>query len=210
MMLLIGLTGSIGMGKSTVAKFFAAGGIPVFDADAEVHALYEGEAAALIEEAFPGTTRNGKVERSALAAALLADEKLMPRLEAIVHPLVRAAREEFLTRHAQSGTEMVVLEIPLLFETGGDKQVDVSVVVSAPADVQRERVLKREGMSEAKLEALLANQMNDEEKRARADFVVDTNRSIEETAAEIDRIVESLRGREGTAYQPASTNGADK
>lgn len=210
MMLVIGLTGSIGMGKTTAAKAFAANGIPVFDADAEVHRLYEGEAVPLIEEAFPGTISNGKVDRALLAAALMEDEQAMARLEAIVHPLVRAARQEFLTRHARVGADMAVLEIPLLFETGGDKQVDVSVVVTAPVEVQRARVLERPGMSEAKLDALLANQMGDEEKRERADFVVDTNRTIEETAAEIDRIVESLRGREGTAFRLPSGDGADK
>ena len=208
-MLVIGLTGSIGMGKTTAAQRFAANGIPVFDADTEVHRLYEGEAVPIIEEAFPGTTKNGKVDRSALAAALMEDNKAMSRLEAIVHPLVRAARTDFLTRHVREGTEMVVLEIPLLFETGAEKHTDVSVVVSAPAEVQRERVLERPGMSAAKLDALLANQMPDTEKRERADFVVDTNRSLEETALEIDRIIESLHGREGTAFQLPEGNGAE-
>jgi len=209
MMLVIGLTGSIGMGKTTAAQRFAANSIPVFDADAEVHRLYEGTAAPLIEQAFPGTTRSGKVNRVALAEVLLADKKAMPRLEAIVHPLVRAARQDFLTRHARDGAEMVVLEIPLLFETGAEKHIDVSVVVTAPAGVQRNRVLKRPGMSADKLDALLANQMADKEKHERADFVVDTNRSLEETAAEIDRIIESLRGREGTAFRLTAGNGAE-
>ena len=209
MMLVIGLTGSIGMGKTTAAQRFAANSIPVFDADAEVHRLYEGTAAPLIEQAFPGTTRSGKVNRVALAEVLLADKKAMPRLEAIVHPLVRAARQDFLTRHARDGAEMVVLEIPLLFETGAEKHIDVSVVVTAPAGVQRNRVLKRPGMSADKLYALLANQMADKEKHERADFVVDTNRSLEETAAEIDRIIESLRGREGTAFRLTAGNGAE-
>ncbi len=209
MMLVIGLTGSIGMGKSSAAKHFAVNGIPVFDADAEVHRLYGGVAAPLIEEAFPGTTQNGKVERAALAAALMEEENAMARLEAIVHPLVREARTEFLTRHARDGAQLALLEIPLLFETGADKHVDVSVVVTAPAEVQRARVLKRAGMNEARFDALLANQMPDQAKRQRADFVVDTNRPMEETAAEIDRIVESLRGREGEAFQLRPGDGAE-
>jgi dephospho-CoA kinase len=209
MMLVIGLTGSIGMGKSTAAKQFAANGIPVFDADAQVHTLYMGVAVPLIEAAFPGTTREGQVERAALAAALLEDENAITHLEAIVHPLVRQARVEFLTAHARAGADMVVLEIPLLFETGGDAQVDVSVVVTAPAQIQHQRVLERAGMTEARLDALLANQMPDAEKRELADFVVDTNRDIADTAGEIDRIVESLRGREGTAFQLTTGDGAE-
>jgi dephospho-CoA kinase len=208
-MLVIGLTGSIGMGKTTAALQFKGNSIPVFDADAEVHRLYEGDAVPLIEEAFPGTTKDGKVDRSALAKTLLGDEKAIQHLEAIVHPLVRAVRQEFLTRHAGEGAAMVVLEIPLLFETGGDKHVDVSVVVTAPSEVQRERVLARPGMSEAKLDALLANQMPDEEKRKRADFVVDTNSSLEDTAADIDRIIELLRGREGTVFKLATGESPD-
>jgi dephospho-CoA kinase len=208
-MLVIGLTGSIGMGKTTAALQFKGNSIPVFDADAEVHRLYEGDAVPLIEEAFPGTTKDGMVDRSALAKTLLGDEKAIQHLEAIVHPLVRAVRQEFLTRHAGEGAAMVVLEIPLLFETGGDKHVDVSVVVTAPSEVQRERVLARPGMSEAKLDALLANQMPDEEKRKRADFVVDTNSSLEDTAADIDRIIELLRGREGTVFKLATGESPD-
>lgn len=208
-MLVIGLTGSIGMGKTTAALQFRANSIPVFDADAEVHRLYEGAAVALIEEAFPGTTNDNKVDRAALAKALLGDAKSIQRLEAIVHPLVRTARQEFLTRHAGEGTEMVVLEIPLLFESDGEKPFDVSVVVTAPSEVQRERVLARPGMTEARLDALLANQMPDEEKRKRADFVVDTNSSLEDTAAEIDRIIEMLRGREGTVFKPALGENTD-
>ncbi len=210
MMLVVGLTGSIGMGKSTAAKNFAAKGIPVFDADAQVHELYEGVAAPLIEDAFPGATENGKVKRAALAAALLKDKNAIARLEAIVHPLVRQARTEFLTRHARAGADMVVLEIPLLFETGAESQVDVSVVVTAPAHVQRERVLQRAGMTDEKFDALLANQMPDADKRAKANYVVDTNRTIAETAKEIDRIIESLRGREGTAFQLMPGNGREK
>ena len=199
-MLVIALTGSIGMGKSTAAKVFLARGIPVFDADAEVHKLYAGEAAAPIEAAFPGSTANGKVDRAALAAQLKNDSGALARLEAIVHPLVRAHRLAFLREHARAGAEMAVLEIPLLFETGGEKDADITIVVTAPADVQRSRLLARDGMSEAKLDMLLANQMPDAEKCQRADYVVDTNKPLEETAAEIDKLIESLRGREGKAF----------
>lgn len=201
-MLVVGLTGSIGMGKSTAAARFAKQGIPVFDADAEVHRLYKGEAAPLIEKRFPGTTREGRVDRSRLAERLMGDEAALADLEAIVHPLVRKVREEFLASHARDGADMVVLEIPLLFEVGADDQVDVSVVVTAPPEVQRERVLHRTNMTQEKLDALLANQMPDEEKRRRADFIVDTSAPIEETALEIDKLIESLRGREGHVYPP--------
>jgi dephospho-CoA kinase len=198
-MLVIGLTGSIGMGKSTVAKRFIANGIAVFDADAMVHELYEGEAVPAIEVAFPGSTRRGRVDRDYLSQILKKDHGALARLEAIVHPMVQAKRQEFLKTQAQAGARMVVLEIPLLFETGGENQVDVTLVVSAPADVQRSRVLERANMSEAKLDALLTNQMPDAEKRRRADFVVDTDRPIEDTGEEIDKLIESLRGRKGAA-----------
>lgn len=196
-MLVIGLTGSIGMGKSTVAKRFIANGIAVFDADAMVHELYAGDAMPAIEAAFPGSTRSGKVDRAYLSQILKKDQGALARLEAIVHPMVQAKRQEFLKTQAQAGARMVVLEIPLLFETAGEDQVDVTLVVSAPADVQRSRVLERVNMSEAKLDALLANQMPDAEKRRRADFVVDTDRPIEDTGQEIDKLIESLRGRKG-------------
>jgi dephospho-CoA kinase len=206
-MLIIGLTGSIGMGKSTAAKRLAANGLAVFDADAEVHRLYEGDAAPLIEAAFPGTVKDGVVDRAKLAAAVVGNNKAMARLEAIVHPLVREAELRFLEAENERGAEMAVLEIPLLFETGADAFVDVTLVVSAPAEVQRARVLERVGMDEAKLDRLLASQMPDAEKRGKADFVVDTSRSIEETGAEIDKIVESLRGRTGTAWRKWQTAG---
>lgn len=199
-MLIVGLTGSIGMGKSTAAKRFIENGVPVFDADAEVHRLYEAEAVPLIEAAFPGTTVDGRVDRERLSAVLFEDKSRIAELEAIVHPLVRALRQKFLEQNARKGTEMVVLEIPLLFETGSDKDVDVIVVVSAPTEVQRGRVLERPNMNAARLDTLLANQTSDEEKRARADFVVDTSGPIEETGAKIDKLVESLRGRQGTAF----------
>jgi dephospho-CoA kinase len=198
-MLVIGLTGSIGMGKSTVARRFAANGIAVFDADAVVHELYEGEAVQAIEGAFPGATHDGQVDRARLAELLKNENGALARLEAIVHPMVRGKREKFLGSQRQAGAQMVVLEIPLLFETGGENQVDVTVVVSAPANVQRARVLERPGMSEAKFDALLANQMPDAEKRGRADYVVDTDRSIEDTGKEIDKLITLLRAREDAA-----------
>ena len=196
-MLVIGLTGSIAMGKTTAAKRFIARNIPVFDADAQVHELYEGEAVAPIEAAFPGVTTDGKVNRARLGEMLGNDAKALARLEAIVHPMVRARREAFLRDNARKGAEMAVLEIPLLFETGSEKDVDVTIVVTAPEAVQRARLLAREGMSEARAEMLLANQMADTDKRKRADYVVDTNRPPQKTGAEIDNIIESLRGREG-------------
>lgn len=199
-MLVVGLTGSIGMGKSTAAARFRHNGVPVFDADAAVHALYEGRAVPLIEAAFPGTTGDDMVDRQKLSAALGDDRDKIRHLESIVHPLVREERERFLEENARAGTAMVVLEIPLLFETGSEDDCDVTVVVSAPADKQRERVLERANMTQEKLDALLANQMPDKEKRARADFVVDTGGSIAHSQAQIDKIIESLKGRRGRVY----------
>lgn len=200
-MLVIGLTGSIGMGKSTAAARFRELGIGVCDADAEVHKLYEGGPAVdAIEAAFPGTTIHGRVDRQKLAQALLADPSRFARLEAIVHPMVRDAERAFLRAEMARGAGMAVLEIPLLLEGGGHGRVDVVVVVSAPADIQRERVLARPGMSLEKLEQILARQLHDGEKRARADFVVDTGGTIAESAAQVDNIVESLQGRSGEAY----------
>jgi dephospho-CoA kinase len=199
-MLVIGLTGSIGMGKSTVAARLRELGIGVCDADAEVHKLYEGAAVAPIEAEFPGTTGNGKVDRQKLAAALLAEPARFKRLEAIVHPLVFAAERAFLIAEAAKGRPMAVIEVPLLLEGGGDARVDVVIVVSAPAAAQRARVLQRPGMTEARFEQILAKQMPDEEKRARADFVVDTGGSHEETYAQVDKVIESLRGRQATAF----------
>jgi dephospho-CoA kinase len=200
-MLVVGLTGSIGMGKSTVAARFRECGIAVCDADVEVHKLYSGAAVGPIEAAFPGTTAGGTVDRGRLAAALLADPTGFKRLEAIVHPLVQAVERAFLHAEKARGAALAVLEIPLLFETGGDKRCDVTIVVSAPADVQRERVLARPGMTPEKLAAILARQIPDSEKRRRADFVVDTSVAIAETLAEVDTIIESLRTRgRGKAY----------
>ncbi len=199
-MLIIGLTGSIGMGKSTAANAFRRRGIAVCDADAEVHKLYSGKAAPLIEAAFPGTTVGGSVDRPKLAQALARDPSGFKRLEAIVHPLVHAAERDFLRAEAARGAKMAVLEIPLLFETGGEKRCDVVVVVSASAASQRERVLARPGMTPEKLDQLLARQMPDAEKRGRADFVVDTDRPIEACDEEIGRIIATLANRPGAAF----------
>jgi dephospho-CoA kinase len=203
MMLIIGLTGSIGMGKSTVAKRLKANGIAVCDADAEVHKLYAagGAAVAPIEAAFPGVTGPDGVERPKLAAALLQDASGFKRLEAIVHPLVFAAERDFLRQEAARGAEMVVLEIPLLLEGDSAGRVDVIVVVSAPAHVQRQRVLERPGMTDEKLDQILSRQVPDAIKRERADFVIDTGAPLDETLAAVDSLVASLRGRTGTAYE---------
>jgi len=202
-MLIVGLTGSIGMGKSTVAARFRTHGVAVCDADAEVHKLYEGAAVPAIEAAFPGTTRAGTVDRQRLARVLIAKPEGFARLEAIVHPLVIAAERAFLHAEAAKGAALAVLEIPLLLETGGEARVDVVVVVSAPADTQRERVMQRPGMTPEKLEQVLARQMPDAEKRARADFIVDTGGTLAETDAQVDNIVESLKGRVETAFATA-------
>ncbi len=200
-MLIIGLTGSVGMGKSTVAARFRERGIPVCDADALVHELYESEAVAPIEAAFPGTTASGKVDRQRLSAMLLADPSGFKRLERIVHPLVKAAERECLAAAHASGSELAVLEIPLLLETGGNERCDVVIVVSAPPEEQRRRVLERPGMTDEKFDAILARQMPDAEKRRRADFIVDTGVELEQTLAQVDRIIDSLRGRPGAAYE---------
>lgn len=200
-MLILGLTGSIGMGKTTVAAHLAESGIPVLDADAEVHKLYRGAAAPLIEAAFPGTVRNGAVDRKKLSTALMAKPGEIEKLQAIVHPLVREAERDFLLSHASDGVPIAVLEIPLLFETGGDTLVDATLVVSAPEEVQRARVLERLGMSEEKFVSLLGNQMPDAEKRARADFVVDTSLELEETLAQVDIIIDSLGKWKGVALE---------
>ena len=189
-MFILGLTGSLGMGKSTTARFFAEAGVPVHDADAVVHNLYEGEAALAIEAAFPGTTVGGKVDRNKLAARVLGDAAALKQLEAIVHPLVQRAEERLLAEAKARGETIAVLDIPLLFETGGDRRVDAVVVVSAPPEVQRARVLERPGMTVEKLEAILAKQMPDAEKRARADFVVDTSQGFEAARAQVRAILD--------------------
>ncbi|KST60898.1 dephospho-CoA kinase [Methylobacterium sp. GXS13] len=201
---ILGLTGSIGMGKSATAKMFSALGVPVHDADAAVHALYGpgGEAAAAIGKAFPGVLDpQGGVDRARLRAAVLGDSGRMAALEAIVHPLVRAASTAFLARHADA--PLVVLDIPLLYETGGESRCDAVAVVSAPPDVQRARVLARPGMTEAAFASILAKQMPDAEKRARADFVIDTSRGFPAAEAEVARIVAALAERRAPEHPAA-------
>lgn len=188
-MIILGLTGSIGMGKTTTAKMFADEGVPVHDADAAVHALYEGAAVAPIEAAFPGTTHHGKVDREKLGRQVVGDPAALKRLEAIVHPLVRKHEERFLAEARARGEKIVVLDIPLLYETGGDKRVDAVVVVTAPHDIQRQRVLERPGMTVDKLEALLAKQMPDAEKRRRADFVVDSGQGPQHARKQVQDIL---------------------
>lgn len=195
-MIVIGLTGSIGMGKSTVARMFAEEGAPAFDSDAAVHELYApgGAAVAQVEAAFPGVlTADGGIDRVALSARVVGNEAAIRQLEAIVHPLVRQAQAEFLRTNTYAGTAAVVLDIPLLFESGGVGLVDKVVVVSAPADVQRARVLARPGMSMEKFEAILARQVPDAEKRARADYVIDTGGTLEATRARVRAVLDHLR-----------------
>jgi dephospho-CoA kinase len=188
-MRILGLTGSIGMGKSTTAKLFAEAGVPVYDADAAVHQLYEGEAAPAIEAAFPGTTANGKVDRPKLSARVVHDPAAIKQLEQIVHPMLGASRQKFFADAEAAKAPVVVLDIPLLFETGGEKRVDAVVVVSTSPEVQRQRVLARGTMDEAKLDAIIAKQTPDAEKRKRADFVVDTSHGLEPVRAQITHIL---------------------
>jgi len=190
-MFVIGLTGSIAMGKTTTARLFADEGVPVHDADAAVHKLYAGEAAGLIEVAFPGSTRSGTVDRVQLGKQVTGDPTALRRLEEIVHPLVRNAERKFLRDAEIADVPIVVLDVPLLFETGGDGRVDATVVVSAPAEMQRERVLER-GVSLERLEALLGRQMPDAEKRRRADFVVDSGQGVEHARAQVRQILAAV------------------
>ena len=188
----VGLTGSIGMGKTTTARFFANAGAPVHDADATVHRLYEGVAAPAIEAAFPGATKGGKVDRAKLAAQVLGDKQALRRLEAIVHPLVREAEARFLAEAERKGVAVAVLDIPLLLETGGGERVDAVVTVTAPPEVQRARVLERPGLTEEKLEALIANQLSDAEKCRRADFIVDTSKGFEAARSQVAEILRQV------------------
>ena len=190
-MLVLGLTGSIGMGKSTTAKLFAEAGVPVYDADATVHKIYENEAVPAIEEAFPGTTVGGKVDRALLSAKVVHDPAAMKRLEAIVHPMLRAHHQQFLDDAESSGAPIAVVDVPLLFETGGEKRVDAVVVVTTSPEVQRERILARDNMTPEKLDAILARQMPDAEKRKRADFVVDTSNGLDPVRPQIREILEA-------------------
>jgi dephospho-CoA kinase len=186
------LTGSLGMGKSTAAKFFAEEGVAVHDSDATVHALYEGEATPLIEAAFPGSTSGGKVDRNKLAAMVLSDKAALMRLEAIVHPMVTASREKFLAKAQARGEKIVVFDVPLLFETKAERGCDAVVVVSAPPEIQRKRAFERPGMTDDKFAAILAKQMPDAEKRGRADFVVDSSQSFGHTRAQIRDILRKV------------------
>jgi dephospho-CoA kinase len=188
-MIILGLTGSIGMGKSTTAKLFAQAGVPVYDADATVHKIYEGEAVPAIEAAFPGTTVGGKVDRNRLSAQVVHDPAAMRRLEGIVHPMLGASRQKFLHDAEQSGAPVAVVDVPLLYETGGEKRVDAVVVVTTTPEIQRQRVLARENMSGERLDAILARQLPDAEKRKRADFVVDTSHGLDPVRARIRDIL---------------------
>jgi dephospho-CoA kinase len=189
-MRVLGLTGSIGMGKSTTAKLFAEAGVPVYDADATVHKVYEGEAVSLVEAAFPGTTVDGKVDRTRLSPLVVHDAAAMKKLEQIVHPLLAAHHRKFLDDAERSGAAIAVVDVPLLFETGGDKRVDAVVVVTTDPELQRKRILARDNMTAEKLDAILARQLPDAEKRERADFVVDTSHGLEPVRERIREILD--------------------
>jgi dephospho-CoA kinase len=191
-MLILGLTGSIGMGKSTTAKLFIEAGVPVYDADATVHRIYEGEAAPAIEAAFPGTTVNGKVDRARLSERVMHDPAAMGRLEQIVHPMLRSHHRRFLEEAEKSGAPVAVVDVPLLYETGGETRVDAVVVVTTSPEIQRERILARENMTGEKLDAILARQLPDAEKRKRADFVVDTSHGLDPVRARIRDILDQV------------------
>lgn len=201
-MLLAGLTGSIGMGKSETARMFAALGVPVYDADASVHALYDvgGLAVAPIGAAFPGIVVDGKVDRTRLGAATLGDSTALKRLEAIIHPLVGQAQTDFLNAAEAGGAQIVVLDIPLLFETGGETRVDAVIVVSAPAEMQRDRVLARPGMTAEKFEAILKRQVSDAVKRARAHYVIDTHLGLDHARERAAYILDDLKRREARIW----------
>ncbi len=194
-MLILGLTGSIGMGKSTTAAMFEAEGVPVYDSDAAVHALYAagGAAVAPVEAAFPGVLTDGAIDRAKLSAKVVGNPEAMAKLEAIVHPLVGADRIGFFQKAQAEGRDIVALDVPLLFETGGEKSVHKVVVVSAPPEVQRARVLARPEMTPEKFEAILARQLPDAEKRARADFVIDTGQGVEHARQQVRDLLTLLR-----------------
>lgn len=203
-LIVLGLTGSIGMGKTTTAGLFAAEGVPVYDSDAAVHQLYArgGRAVGLVESLFPGVTRDGAVDRARLSARVVGDPAALRRLEAAVHPLVAESRAGFLDRARAAGAEVVVLDIPLLLETGGEGQVDAVVVASAPEPVQRARVLARPGMTEDKLDAILERQVPDAEKRARADFVIDTGGGLDAARDQVRALLATLKSPGFTAKKP--------
>lgn len=194
-MIKLGLTGSIGMGKSTTASLFREAGIPVLDSDAIVHELYRGAAGPLIEAAFPGTTQNGIVDRTALGARVLHNDEAMKRLEAIIHPMVRQVSEDFIADAAQKGHALIVLDVPLLFEVGRDQECDAILVVSAPLSVQTERVLARPGMTQEKFQAILARQYPDSDKRRRAHFIIDTGRGVDAAQRAVKDVIRTLAGR---------------
>ncbi len=192
-MFVLGLTGSIGMGKSTTAAMFREAGVPVHDSDAAVHALYRGATAPLVEAAFPGTLQNGEIDRARLAALVIHDAAALKRLEAIVHPLVHAARAEFVAAARVGGADLVVLDIPLLYETGCESEVDAVLLVTAPEDVQKSRIAARPGMTEDKLAAIIAKQMPDTEKRHRADIILDTSSGHAAVAQQVQNLIAAIR-----------------
>lgn len=192
-MIIVGLTGSIGMGKTTLLEMLQKRGVPTFDADAAVHKLYEGRATPLIEEAFPGTTSDGIVDRKKLSAALMDNKEAIKQLEDIIHPLVWEERKAYLMQLAETGTSFVVLDIPLLFEINADKEVDFIVVASAPSEIQKKRVLARPNMSEEKLNYILSRQLPDKQKREQADYIVETGGDFAETEAALDKLIEILK-----------------
>lgn len=198
-MIILGLTGSIGMGKSTTARMFAEEGVPVHDSDEAVHRLYAGPAAEIIGEAFPGTVVNGVVDRQRLSKLVLDNPQELRRLGELIHPLVRADADAFVERHRKEGARLVVLDIPLLFETGGTDRVDSILVVTASPEVQKQRVMARPGMTEEKFAAILANQVSDREKRRNADFVIDTSAGMEAARREVRGVIAKLRERDRLA-----------
>lgn len=204
-MLIIGLSGSIGMGKSTAAKMLRQLGLPLFDADATVHHVMApgGPAVPLVAAAFPGVVKDGRIDRQKLGAAVFNDPPALRRLEGIIHPLVQRLQRRFLREAARRGERMVVLDIPLLFEGNGERRCDVTIVVSAPAFLQRQRVLARPGMTAAKFEGILRQQVPDIEKRRRATYVVPTGLGKAETRAHLRRIVGELRARQGRHWPPS-------
>jgi dephospho-CoA kinase len=207
MTFVLGLTGSIGMGKSATAGFFREAGVPVHDADASVHALYRGQAAPLVEQAFPGSTRDASVDRAALGGMVLGDPEALKRLEAIVHPLVRAAEIEFLRACVAASAPLAVLDIPLLFETGGNRRCDAVLVVTAPAPVQKQRVLERPGMTLEKFEAILAKQTPDSAKRSQAHWLIDTSRGFEAARRQVRDVIRACAGRQGRAARLVASAG---
>jgi dephospho-CoA kinase len=196
-MIVAGLTGSIAMGKSTVGAMFAGFGAPVFDADAAVRAFYDGEGAERIEGVFPGVVVDGRVDRERLSQIVLNETAALARLEGLVHPAVASMRSDFVARASREGRRVVIVDVPLLFETGGDRDVDIAIVVSAPAETQRARALARQGMTQEKLSAILARQMSDSDKRRHAHAVIDTGGSLERTRAQVAQFLRAVAGLEG-------------